>query len=222
MNIRKEKEKEFFVNHMDTFKKLGLSDPFFIIKTAFFQKGKYGRQVQLFESEISKGEDIYMEFYDNVTDDKGNITDIVPFSEDRQLFKYKANPFYAEEYDTKEGSNFKGEPYTLYTVPLSELVAVLDDGTEITHALYEKRKEEPKKEDTLPKLQNSLALFPNFEEEFPAKPTNMSLDEVYNIEIGDAPLSEITIRDLAAIMLIKPVSARPWLNELIKQTKSEI
>jgi hypothetical protein len=222
MNIRKEKEKEFFVNHMNTFTKLGLSDPFFIIKTAFFQKGKYGRQVQLFESEISKEEDIYMEFYDNVTDDKGNITDIVPFSEDRQLFKYKANPFYAEEYDTKEGSNFKGEPYTLYTVPLSELVAVLNDGTEITYALYEKRKDEPKKEDTLPKLQSSLALFPNFEEEFPAKPTNMSLDEVYNIEIGDAPLSEITIRDLAAIMLIKPVSARPWLNELIKQTKSEI
>ena len=222
MNIRKEKEKEFFVNHMNTFTKLGLSDPFFIIKTAFFQKGKYGRQVQLFESEISKEEDIYMEFYDNVTDDKGSITDIVPFSEDRQLFKYKANPFYAEEYDTKEGSNFKGEPYTLYTVPLSELVAVLNDGTEITYALYEKRKDEPKKEDTLPKLQSSLALFPNFEEEFPAKPTNMSLDEVYNIEIGDAPLSEITIRDLAAIMLIKPVSARPWLNELIKQTNSEI
>jgi hypothetical protein len=222
MNIRKEKEKEFFVNHMNTFTKLGLSDPFFIIKTAFFQKGKYGRQVQLFESEISKEEDIYMEFYDNVTDDKGNITDIVPFSEDRQLFKYKANPFYAEEYDTKEGSNFKGEPYTLYTVPLSELVAVLNDGTEITYALYEKRKDEPKKEDTLPKLQSSLALFPNFEEEFPSKPTNMSLDEVYNTEIADAPLSEITIRDLAAIMLIKPVSARPWLNELIKQTKSEI
>ena len=222
MNIRKEKEKEFFVNHMNTFTKLGLSDPFFIIKTAFFQKGKYGRQVQLFESEISKEEDIYMEFYDNVTDDKGNITDIVPFSEDRQLFKYKANPFYAEEYDTKEGSNFKGEPYTLYTVPLSELVAVLNDGTEITYALYEKRKDEPKKEDTLPKLQSSLALFPNFEEEFPKKETVESLDEVYNTEIADAPLSEITIRDLAAIMLIKPVSARPWLNELIKQTKSEI
>ena len=69
MNIRKEREKEFFVEHMETFKKLGLSDPFFIIKTAFFQKGKFGRQVQLFESEISKGEDIYIEFYDNVTDD---------------------------------------------------------------------------------------------------------------------------------------------------------
>jgi hypothetical protein len=222
MNIRKEKEKEFFVKHMDTFKKLGLADPFFIIKTAFFQKGKYGRQVQLFESEISKGEDIYMEFYDNVTDDKGNVIDVVPFSEDRQLFKYKANPFYAEEYDTKEGSNFKGEPYVLYTVPLSELVAVLDDGTEITYALYEKRKEDAKKEESLPKLQKSLSLFPDFEEEFSGKESDISLDEVYNTEIADTPLSEITIRDLAAIMLMKPVSARPWLNDLIKQTKSEI
>ena len=222
MNIRKEKEKEFFVRHMETFKKLGLTDPFFIIKTAFFQKGKFGRHIQLFESEISKGEDIYIEFYDNVNDANGNLVDVTPFNEDRQLFKYKANPFYAEEYDTKEGTNFKGEPYSIFTVPTSELVAVLTDGTEITYALYEKRKEEPKKEDTLPKLQNSLALFPDFEEQFPKKESNMSLDEVYNTEIADVPLSEMTLRDLAAIMLIKPVSARPWLNELIKQTKSEI
>lgn len=218
MNIRKEREKEFFVEHIETFKKLGLADPFFVIKTAFFQKGKFGRQVQLFESEISKGEDIYIEFYDNVTDDKGNVTDVVPFTEDRQLFKYKANPFYAEEYETKEGTNFKGEPYVLYTVPTSELVAVLEDGTEITYALYEKRKEENKKEDSLPKLQKSLSLFPDFEDEFgSAKEIELSsqLDK-------DVPLSEITIRDLAAIMLMKPVSNRPWLNDLIKQTKSEI
>jgi hypothetical protein len=218
MNIRKEREKEFFVEHMETFKKLGLSDPFFIIKTAFFQKGKFGRQVQLFESEISKGEDVYIEFYDNVTDDKGTVTDVTPFNEDRQLFKYKANPFYAEEYETKEGTNFKGEPYVLYTVPTSELVAVLKDGTEITYALYEKRKEENKKEDSLPKLQKSLSLFPDFEDEFgSAKEIELSsqLDK-------DVPLSEITIRDLAAIMLMKPVSNRPWLNDLIKQAKSEI
>ena len=219
MSIRKEREKEFYVHHMDTFKKLGLTDPFFIVKTAFFQKGKYGRQVQLFESEISKGENIYIEFYDNVTDDKGAIIDITPFTEDRQLFKYKANPFYAEEYETKEGSNFKGEPYTLYTVPVSELVAVLNDGTEITHALYEKRKEDKKLDDSLPKLQSSLALFPNFEDEFAPVKTEA---ESFNIEIADVPMSEMTLRDLAAIMLIKPVSARPWLNELIKQTKSEI
>ena len=219
---RKEKEKDFFVQHIGTFKKLGIADPTFMIKTAFFQKGKFGRQTLFFERELAKGEDLYIEFYDNVTDDKGTVTDVTPFNEDRQLFKYKANPFYGEEYETKEGTNFKGEPFKLYTVPTSELVAVLKDGTEITYALYEKRKEEAKKEDSLPKLQKSLALFPDFEEEFPRTDREPSLDEIYNTEIADAPLSEITIRDLAAIMLMKPVSARPWLNDIINKTKSEI
>jgi hypothetical protein len=172
MSTRKEREKEFFVQHMDTFKALKLNDPFFIIKTAFFQKGKYGRQVQFFESEIGKGEDIYVEFYDNVTDDKGTVTDVTPFTSDRQLFKYKYNPFYMEEYEIKNGTNFKGEPYMLYTVPVSEMIAVLKDGTEITYALYEKRKAEAdakakEEELELPRLQKTL--FPDFELEFPPK-----------------------------------------------------
>jgi hypothetical protein len=172
MSTRKEREKEFFVQHMDTFKALKLNDPFFIIKTAFFQKGKYGRQVQFFESEIGKGEDIYVEFYDNVTNDKGDVIDVTPFTSDRQLFKYKYNPFYMEEYETKEGANFKGEPYILYTVPVSEMIAVLKDGTEITYALYEKRKAEAdakakEEELELPRLQKTL--FPDFELEFPPK-----------------------------------------------------
>jgi hypothetical protein len=219
MNIRKEKEKEFFIKHMDTFRAIKNPDPFFIIKTAFFQKGKYGRQVQLFESEIGKGEDIYIEFYDNVNDDKGNLTDIIPFSEDRQLFKYKNNPFYKEEYEVKEGTNYKGEPFIVYTVPVSELVAVLKDGTEITYALYEKRKTEAdaKEEETdLPRLQKSL--FPDFEEQFGSK----VVADISNVEIADELFSNITIRDFAAIILKQPVSAKPWLNELVKQAKSEI
>ena len=180
MNVRKEKEKEFFVQHMDTFKTISQVDPFFIIKTAFFQKGKFGRQVQFFESEIGKGEDIYIEFYDNVTDTTNSVIDVIPFSEDRQLFKYKYNPFYKEEYETKNGTNFKGESYVLYTVPVSELIAVLKDGTEITHSLYEKRKNETEakikeENDNLPKLQKSL--FPNFEEEFSPALGEISLNE---------------------------------------------
>ena len=172
MNVRKEKEKDFFVQHMDTFRAIGNPDPFFIIKTAFFQKGKFGRQVQFFESEIGKGTDIYLEFYDNVTDDKGTVTNVIPFSEDRQLFKYKYNPFYAEEYETKSGTNFKGEPYVLYTVPVSEMIAILKDGTEITYALYEKRKADAdtkvkQDEIELPRLQKTL--FPDFEIEFAPK-----------------------------------------------------
>lgn len=222
MNVRKEKEKDFFVQHMDTFRTIGNPDPFFIIKTAFFQKGKFGRQVQFFESEIGKGEDIYVEFYDNVMDDKGAIINVVPFSEDRQLFKYKYNPFYAEEYETKTGTNVKGDPYILYTVPVSEMIAVLKDGTEITHALYEKRKAEAgtkvkEAETELPRLQKSL--FPDFEEDFaPKKDAEISLSD----DDDDIPLSEITIKDLAAIMLMKPVSKKAWLNELVKQAKTEL
>jgi hypothetical protein len=191
MNVRKEKEKDFFVQHMDTFRAIGNPDPFFIIKTAFFQKGKFGRQVQFFESEIGKGDDIYIEFYDNVTDDKGTVTNVIPFSDDRQLFKYKYNPFYAEEYETKSGTNFKGEPYVLYTVPVSEMIAVLKNGTEITYALYEKRKTEAEtkvKQDEieLPRLQKTL--FPDFEIEFAPK----DIEDV--LPLNEESTSDILLR----------------------------
>jgi hypothetical protein len=209
---RKEKEKDFFVQHMGTFKKLGIADPTFMIKTAFFQKGKFGRQTLFFERELAKGEDLYIEFYDNV--DVNGTKEIVPMNEDRQLFKYKYNPYFKEEYETKESFTATGEPYLSYTVPVSELTAVMSDGSEITYNLYEKRKAEA------PKVQNKLSVFPDFEEEFPSKSKLETSLELGNDE--DSPLSEITIRDLAAIMLMKPVSNRAWLNELVKHTKSEI
>ena len=34
----------------------------------------------------------------------------------------------------------------------------------------------------------------------------------------DLPLDQLTIRDLAAILLKRPVSQKPWLNEIIKQS----
>jgi hypothetical protein len=215
-NLRKEKEREFYMQHMDTFKAIGLADPFFTIKTAFFKKGKFGKQCQFFEWELKKGEDIYIEFYENVYDGAGKNTDIVPGIEDRQLFKLKFNPFYNEEYDVTETVDADGKVDRKYLVSLGEMVAVLPSGQEISYSLYEKRKEEAKLE--VPQLQKSLSLFPDFEQEFAPKVEA----EIFNEEIADAPLSEITIRDLAAIMLLKPVSARPWLNDLIKQTKSDI
>lgn len=215
-SVRKEKEREFYVQHMDTFKAMGLADPFFTIKTAFFKKGKFGRQCQFFEWELKKGEDIYMEFYDNVYDDNSKIIGMNPMFEDRQLFKLKYNPFYDEEYEIIEAYDSEGKPDKKYLIPVNEMMAVLPSGQEISYALYEKRKEETKLE--VPQLQKSLSIFPDFEEEFAPKVEVESSNE----EIADAPLSEITIRDLAAIMLMKPVSARPWLNDLIKQTKSEI
>lgn len=157
---RKEKEKEFFAYHMDKFRKAQIADPFFVLKTAFFQKGKYGRQVQLFEGELKRGEDIFIEFIDVNRDTTGKEIGIESAFEDRPLFKYKHNPYFAEEYDVKEGTNSMGENYFAYTVPLSELMVIMPDGDEITYNLYEKRKAEA------PKEQVSLSVFPDFENEF--------------------------------------------------------
>ena len=222
VTIRKTREKEFYVQHIETFKRLGLPDPAFLIKTAFFQKGKYGRQVQFFESELSKGEDLYVELYDNVTDASGTVVDVKPFYEHRQLFKYRYNPFFSEEYDKKSGTSSTGSDYSLFTVPLQEMMAVNPDGSAITFSLFEKRLteiEEKKKgadfDIDLPRLQNSLVDnndFPDFTEGIQEKvalipkPVNVIPDILY---------SEMTIADYAAIMWKKPVSNKQWLNELI-------
>ena len=172
---RKEKEKEFFAYHTDKFKKAQVSDPYFTIKTAFFQKGKYGRQVQLFDGELKRGEDIFIEFIDIIRDESGKEQDVEPAFEDRPLFKYKNNPYFAEEYDVKEGTNSNGNNYFAYTIPLSELMVIMPDGSEITYNLYEKRKTEA------PKEQVSLSVFPDFENEFIPKlkevKEELSLDE---------------------------------------------
>ena len=172
---RKEKEKEFFAYHMDKLRKAQVTDPYFVLKTAFFQKGKYGRQVQLFDGELKRGEDIFIEFIDVIRDDSGKEQGVEPAFEDRPLFKYKNNPYFAEEYDVKEGTNSSGNNYFAYTIPVSELMVIMPDGSEITYNLYEKRKAEA------PKEQVSLSVFPDFEEQFIPKlkevKEELSLDE---------------------------------------------
>ena len=223
VTIRKTREKEFYVHHIETFKKLGLADPAFLIKTAFFQKGKYGRQVQFFESELGKGEDLYIELYDNVTDVSGSVLDVKPFYEHRQLFKYRYNPFFSEEYDKKSGVSSSGAEYSLFTVPLQELMAINPDGTALSFGLFEKRLteiEEKKKgadfDIDLPRLQNSLVDnndFPDFTEGLVTKPATAI--ESIAMTNKDPLMSEMTIQDYAAIMWKKPVSNRQWLNDLI-------
>jgi hypothetical protein len=71
------------------------------------------------------------------------------------------------------------------------MIAVLKDGTEITHALYEKRKAEAEakakdEELELPRLQKSL--FPDFEIEFPPKQDE---DVFYS---GEESASDILLR----------------------------
>lgn len=166
-NLRKEKEREFYMDHINTFKAIGLADPFFTIKTAFYKKGKFGRQSQFFEWELKKGEDIYIEFYEITYDNDGRSTGIVPMLAERQLFKLKYNPYFHEEYDVTETVDLDGKVDRKYLIPVNELSAVLTNGQEISYALYDKRKEEAELE--IPQLQSTLSIFPDFEEEFTPK-----------------------------------------------------
>jgi len=169
---RKQKEREYFAHHAETFKKLKMASPTFTLKMAFYEKGRFGRNIQLYESELKKGEDLYMEFIDVIRDDAGAEKDYSPMLEDRPLFKFKANPFYAEEYELRERPG-----YSVYIISASELMMIQPDGNEISYSLYEKRKEESKKaEDSLPKLQKTLSVFPDFEEEFTSKKEETSLE----------------------------------------------
>jgi len=166
------------MDHMNTFKAIGLADPFFTIKTAFYKKGKFGRQSQFFEWELKKGEDIYIEFYENTYDNDGRSTGIEPMLAERQLFKLKYNPYFHEEYDVTETVDPDGKIDRKYLIPVNEMVAVLSNGQEISYALYEKRKEEASLE--IPQLQSTLSIFPDFEEEFTPK-TNETSNEVSEI-----------------------------------------
>jgi hypothetical protein len=218
MTLRKTKENEFFVHHLETFKTLGISNPFFVIKTAFFQKGKYGRYLQLFEWELKKNEDIYIEFYDNVNDDKGNLINMIPFHNDRILCKYKYNPYYAQEYEQKENFNqSNGEQYFTYTLPLSELITISKNGEEVIYSLYEKNKDKNTSDNKIPRLQKSL-VFPDFENEYDNSSNKVSELFIEDVLVSDDDLiSNMTITDFAAIMWKKPVSNKVWLNSLINK-----
>lgn len=204
MYNRKEKEKILQEEHSNFLDSL-IDNYLFAAKTAFFTKGKYGRNIQLFENELNKGLDIYIEVVDIIRDNSGLELDMVSMYEERPLFKYKYNPYYSEEYELKISTNSKGGEYSAYIVPMSELVCVNKGSKEIPYNIYEKEREQK------PKEQIKLSLFPDFEQEFGAKKES----DFDLIKENDLSFTDITVKDFAAIMWKKPVSDKKWLNDLI-------
>jgi len=175
MYNRREKEKELMEHHSNYLDKVNSSYQF-TAKTAFYSKGKFGRQIQLFENELNKGSDIYVELVDVLRDPKGVETDMVPMFWERPLFKYRYNPYFKEEYDVKVSTNSRGEEYSAYIIPTSELVCVNKDSEEIPYNQYEKNRT------TEPVEQKKLSVFPDFEEEFVPKLKDVeSSDDVSTI-----------------------------------------
>lgn len=146
--------------HKPLLSKLGVSNPNYCPKMAYFDQGE--RVVSFFPSEIERGEDIYTEFVSRDYDSE---------DETRTLYKWKYNPHYKSEYRVTEPHSAN---HTIrYIIPVEELIVVENTGD-------------------------------SFDEfDMPDPDT-------------DLPISQLTIRDLAAIMTGKPVSMKPWLNEIVK------
>ena len=168
---RQEKTEELIKFHDWKFKLIDEDNPLFIPKCAYYPKGKSEIFIGFFASELKKGRDIYTEF---------TSIDLDPEDPDRNLYKWRYNPHFEEEYEkTDPGAN----GHFRYLVPVSELIKIEFD----------------------PEILNegTRSEFPDF-------------DEIMDPN-SDAPFSQLTVRDLAAILLKKPVSQKKWLNDLISK-----
>ncbi len=162
---KREKLRKLREFHQPALDELGVPDAFFIPKMAYKPIGKYEKYIAFFNSEISKGNDVYVEFCSRDHD---------PEYEDRGLYKWKYNQYFETEYEKTEPNVQTG--HHRYLVPIAELIKVKD---------YSQ----------------------------PAQ-AEISFNELPDPDL-DLPLDQITIRDLAAILLKKPVSMKPWLNDII-------
>lgn len=172
------------------FRNLGLLTPNFTIKFAYVPKHREDMVVSMFPSEMECGEDIYMELTD------GNN---YPMHENPVLYKLRHNPYYKQgEYEVIPPDPSRNKNAETYLVPLSELEIIAGSNSS---AVVEKKVAPvaPKK----PLVSTSI----------------LSDESPFQKEKEDAHYSELTIRDLAAILLKSPVSNKKWLNNLITTNK---
>lgn len=171
---RRSKTAELRKAHQEYFEKAGISAAKFVPKLAYKPPGKDELFVGFFPNELRGGEDVYTEFASR---------DLEVEDPERNLYKWKYNPHWEEEYEKTEpgpSGSFR------YLIPVIELVKV-----------------QKKEFVTKPSAKTNIETSEPF----------MEFDLI-DPDI-DAQFEQLTIRDLAAILLKKPVSNKKWLNKLI-------
>lgn len=183
--------------HHELFVKERKLNPKFYPRVPYMYKGQL--VIGLYKREIGTV-DIYLEFCDSALD---------PLDEQRTLWKWIYNPNFKTDYPQGAPNHVTGDQ--VYLIPVSELIDVsryhdLDRPIAIlpTNVKDISPKEEPKPEPV--------------KEEPKTVPVEDKFFDENSVAGADLPLEAVTLRDLAAIIWQKPVSSKPWFNELIKQT----
>jgi len=168
---KREKLRKLREFHQPALDSIGESNAIFIPKMAYKPYGKTEVHISFFPSEISRGEDLFVEF---------TSRDLVPEDPDRRLYRWRFNPHFEEEYEKTEPTASTG--HIRYLIPVEELEIIKSYNTE----------EQPK-----------------------PKEAEISFD--LPDATTDLPIDQLTIRDLASILLASPVSHKQWLNEIINK-----
>lgn len=148
--------------------------------------------VGVFSSEFLKDKGFFFELVTRELD---------PLEADRKVYRIARNDNFKEEYEMNEKGSF--------LVPVDELrivnpqsVAISKDSAVLSNDKF------------FPKNTPAPEPKPQPQPMFSSKP-QPSVDP-------DAPYSEMTIRDFMAIQTGKPVSLKPWLNELLHSYNNKL
>ena len=101
--------------HDLTFKKMGLTSPYFALKLPYSRKGKSECVVGFFPSELSAGDDIYLELTD---------ADYNPIYSEPVLYRLRYNPFFKTEYELVTPDPTRPKSTERYLVNFAELELV--------------------------------------------------------------------------------------------------
>lgn len=155
--------------HKNTIGEMGI-DSYFLVGKMCYLSPRGEKVISFFHSEISKGNDVFVEFTDRFNN---------PEDPDRTLYRWTFNPHFNEEYEKADPED---PTKVRYLIPIDEL-----------------------------KVIKKYSPTANIKTETETKSQDFGMPDPST----DPPLNEMTVRDLAAIMLKKPVSNKKWLNDII-------
>lgn len=110
---KREKLKKLREHHQPVLDYLGTPDAVLLGKLAYHPAAGESLHISFFESEISKANDVFVEFTNR---------DLDPEDANRTLYKYRFNPDFKTAYRTTEPSGQTG--HVRYLVPVTELVKI--------------------------------------------------------------------------------------------------
>ena len=180
--------------HSTLIKELGISPLDFNMKMPFYDRhGRY--VVGIFGSEFKKDKGFFFELV---------TRDLDPLESDRKVYRITRNDNHEEEYEMNEKGSF--------LVPVDELRIVNPQSVAISKgaAVFSNDKifgKQPTTQPVAAQRAEPAAATTQFK---PVSPQELEAKM-------DAPYSEMTIRDYMAIHTGKPVSLKPWLNDLLNK-----